>query len=344
MTKTLATLIAFTCCIFSADREKSESIDTYLTALHQEGKLNGNILILKDGKTVYEKSFGYADGSQQTALTKDYRFNIGSIYKEIPAVAIMQLQQQNLLQLDDTLNTHLTELPSWSQDISIKHLLQYTSGLPKINWGSYFGQGLTVTTAAISKEIQDIKTLAFAPGTDYLYSNSNPFLLIKVIESITGKPFDAYVQDHIFTPLDMTGATFKDQFPYTDTTHMAISFNQEFTEDNFKIAIKPMLLSVTASDIARWFQHVDDYKILGKDAIKSLSEKVKEGHNYEAPLGQCIWKGSDIIEHTHHGSTANYEALVQNFKEKGIMIVILTNQKNGNVYDISEKLYGMVKG
>ena len=109
------------------------SIDIFLQEQFKDGKLNGNVLVVKDGKKIYEKSFGYADGSKKTLLDENYRFNIGSIYKEFPAVAIMQLKEKNLLRTDDKISKYLTGLPEWSEKVSIKNLLQYSSGLPTID-------------------------------------------------------------------------------------------------------------------------------------------------------------------------------------------------------------------
>ena len=98
-------------CISLFGCQNNKQIDTYLSELHHQGKLNGNVLVLKNGKTLYEKSFGYTDGSKSKLLNKDYRFNIGSVYKEFPAVAIMQLQEQNRIQLDDKVSKYITDLP-----------------------------------------------------------------------------------------------------------------------------------------------------------------------------------------------------------------------------------------
>ncbi|MDO1498891.1 serine hydrolase domain-containing protein [Winogradskyella maritima] len=131
-------------------------------------------------------------------MTMEYRFNIGSIYKEFPAVSIMQLQEKNLINLDDKISKYILELPNWSEEISVQNLLQYSSGLPTIGWDIYFSKGINVNDNDILEELKSIKNLEFEPGSDYLYSNSNPILLIKIVENITKTTFNRYLQENIF--------------------------------------------------------------------------------------------------------------------------------------------------
>jgi len=318
-------------------------IDTYLSKLHQNGNLNGNVLVIKDGKTLYEKSFGYTDGTKTNRLNKDYRFDVGSVYKEFPAVAIMQLVETKQLSLDDKLSKYLPELPEWSKRIAIKNLLQYSSGLPRIAWGNYFGKGLGITDADIMQDLQNIDTLAFEPGTDYIYSNYNPILLIKIVERITNTSYSAYLESHIFAPAGMKSTVVKKEYPYKDKTLMAMPFDADFKEDAHDIAVDGLLFSSTAEDMARWFESLGDFKLISKQSVQQLSETAKEGENIQAPLGACLWENDDITQHAHHGSSGNYECLVTRYKQEGITIVILTNQKHGNVHEITDAIYGMVK-
>lgn len=323
--------------------QNNKNIDTYLNELYEKGELNGNVLVTKDGKTLYEKSFGYTDGSKSTILNKDYRFNIGSIYKEFPAVSIMQLEQKNQINLEDKISKYISGLPNWSEKVSVQNLLHYSSGLPTIGWDVYFSKGINVNDNHIIEEIKSVKNLEFEPGSDYLYSNSNPILLIKIIENITKTTFNNYIQENLFIPYGMDNTIIKEQYPYKNKTLMAIPFNTDFKEDDYKLSTKSLLFSSTASNIVNWFEELGDFKIINKKSVKKLSEQAKKGENIQSPLGYTEWGNDKIIEHSHHGSTANYECVARRFKQDGITIVILTNQKQGNVYEISEEIYKIIK-
>lgn len=109
------------------------------------------------------------------------------------------------------------------------------------------------------------------------------------------------------------------------------------------MSVKSLLFNSTASDMATWFEQFEGFKVVSKESVKALSVEAKDGDNIQAPLGRCDWKDEKIIEHSHHGSTANYECVVHRFKQDGITIVILTNQKHQNVYDISNEIYEIIK-
>lgn len=343
MTKTMTNVLLLNLIISLFGCQNNDSIDTYLNELHEKGKLNGNVLVIKDGKTLYEKSFGYTDGSKKTMLSKDYRFNIGSIYKEFPAVSIMQLQEKNQLNIEDKISKYIPDLPNWSEKITVQNLLQYSSGLPTIGWNAYFDKGINVNDHHIMEEIKSVKNLEFEPGSDYLYSNSNPILLIKIIENITKTTFNEYFQENIFIPYGLDNTIIKGQYPYEDKTLMAIPFNTDFKEDDFKLSIKGLLFSSTTRDLSNWFEQLGAFKIINKTSVKILSEQAKKGENIQTPFGYTQWENDKIVEHSHHGSSVNYEGMVRRFKQDRITIVILTNQKQGNVYEISEKIYKIIK-
>lgn len=134
-------------------------LDSLLEKAHNLGVFNGNLLVYERGKIIYKKTIGWADASGKIKLTEDYRFHIGSIAKEFNAVAIMMLKEQGKLSLEDKVSKFLPELPLWANRVSIKNLLQYTSGIPQSNWNEIKGN------ADNMRYLKTVKTLAFEPGT-----------------------------------------------------------------------------------------------------------------------------------------------------------------------------------
>lgn len=266
-------------------------IDSILQIPYQAGKLNGNVLVVQNNKRLYSKSFGYANDSKDILLTADYRFGIGSIYKEFPAVAIMQLVEKGQLQLEDKLSKHLPKLPEWAEKIKIKHLLQYTSGLPRINFGKYFSIQKTITDEDIMQDLMNLEQLEFQPGTDYIYSNNCPFLLIKVVESITQQSFNNYAQNQLFVPFKLKSAVIKQQYPYQDKTLMALPFNTDYQIDEYKINAHSILFSATTEDLYQWLKHLHNYQIISEKSLSVLADIANlELEQMQAPLGNCIKK------------------------------------------------------
>ncbi len=320
-----------------------ETIDDYLNHLHQREQLNGNILVMKEGKIHYQQSFGFSDGTKNSRLTADFSFNIGSIYKEFPAVAIMQLKEQGLLTLDDNIADYVDDLPNWSKRIAIKHLLQYSSGLPRVNWSKYFGNGLQITSAAIDDDLKAIESLAFEPGTDYLYTNYSPILLISIVEKVTKENFATYVSKALFQPIGIHNIAIKRQYPFPERSLMAIPFDEDLNEDDYTLAVDNLLFTATAMDLAKWIEAVGQFKVLSRSSVNFLSATVIKGENIQSPLGRCVWENGIITEHSHHGASGNYECIVRRFPEENVVIVLLTNRKKGNVHAISDQLLALMR-
>ncbi|MEP0262351.1 serine hydrolase domain-containing protein [Dokdonia sp.] len=340
-------LITVSLCILGCKQKQednnepqvAEKIDAILGGLHKEGKFNGNVLVIKDDHKLYDKSFGYANSSKTQRLSSDFRFGVGSIYKEFPAVVIMQLAEEGKLTIDDTIQMYLPNFPSWSRTITIKNLLQYSSGLPRIDFGKYFSANELISDTDIIQDLMNIQELEFQPGTDYIYSNNNPFLLIKIIENVSGQKFNEYVQEKLFTPLHMKNTVFKERYPYEDITTMAVPFNTDLEQDNYKISAPNLLLSTTTEDLHYWIKALHSYTIIKKESLLFLTETAQiEDRDMQAPLGNSLVNNRQIKEHTHHGSMGNYEGLIQHFNSENLSIIILTNQKNSNVFDISERI------
>ncbi|MCV6631159.1 MAG: beta-lactamase family protein [Flavobacteriaceae bacterium] len=343
-------LIAFTATfnsckpsnLSSNHTETTKQINQFVSDLHNKGKFNGNILVVKNNQTIFKKSFGYSNGLKER-LSEDFKFGIGSIYKEFPAVAIMQLSEQGKLHLNDNISKYLPYLPKWANTVTVKNLLQYSSGLPKVNFGKYFSTNTAIQSENIFNDIKSIENLEFEPGANYIYSNNNPFLLIKIVESISGLAFDTYAKEHLFSPFNLNNTVFKKQYPYTDMSKMAMPINADFKKDPYKINVPSMLLTSTTEDLYNWIKNLHNFKIINSESLHFLTQTANlDNKAMQAPLGDCTLKDRKITTHSHHGSAGNYECLIERDNLNDVTIVILTNQKHGNVFDISKKISKIV--
>ena len=319
-------------------------LQNLLLSEYEKGQLNGSVLVMKNDKALLERSYGVTDSSQNTKLTKDYRFNLGSVFKEFPGVAIMQLKEQGKLELEDYISQYLTNLPEWSTKIQISHLLQYSSGLPKAPWGKLFSENSKVREHDLMNEISSIDSLAFKPGSSYLYSTLNPVLLIKIVEKISGKKFSKYAEEHLLGRTGMESTIFKPEYPYSDRTKMALPINAEFKEDKYGIAIDFVLLSSTPGDIYKWFHQLESFEIISKSSLLKLSEEFPDlpEINTQSTLGHLKWNKDIIESHLHHGNSNNYECIIKSYPQEELTIVILTNREAGDIHKLSDQIYKIV--
>jgi D-alanyl-D-alanine carboxypeptidase len=193
-------------------------LETYLNRLVASGNPPGlSVVVVKDGNVVYNTAFGLADGPHNIKATPDTVYHWWSMTKIPTAIAILQLQEQGKLDLEDVVIKHLpwfeVNYPSSdSPAITIRNLLQHTSGLPDpipamISWVHYSNKTYD-QTEVLKKYLPEFNTLKFEPGTQAVYSNLNYMVLGAIIESVSGQSYESFIAENILQPLGMSQTSF----------------------------------------------------------------------------------------------------------------------------------------
>jgi CubicO group peptidase (beta-lactamase class C family) len=179
-------------------------IDELMNEFVRLEQFAGCVLVAKDGRTLYAKSFGEADRDHHVKNSLKTKFNIGSIGKVFTGVAIMQLAEAGKIEVTDPASKYLKDFP-WGDEIQIHHLLSHTSGT-----FNYFAHPDFRKKMFSIRSVGDALPLIYdqklrfdSPGTDFSYSNSGIVLLGAIIESVTGQSYPAYIQEQIFKPVGM---------------------------------------------------------------------------------------------------------------------------------------------
>jgi D-alanyl-D-alanine carboxypeptidase len=182
-----------------------------------------SLVVVKNGKIVYQKGFGLADGPRNIPATADTVYNQWSMVKPITAIAVLQLHEQDLLDIDDPVADYLpffeVQYPSEnSETITIRHLLNHSSGLRNnvpeiIGWIHFDGDPEWNQTELIREKLPDYAKLAYEPGSQAVYTNVGYMVLTAVIEAASGQIYHQYMIDHIFKPLGMD----QTNWTYTET-------------------------------------------------------------------------------------------------------------------------------
>src|SRR5271165_7548546 len=173
------------------------------SALSVTGVPSASVAVVKDGKVVYVEASGYARLDPKSATKPEMRYSIGSISKQFTAAAILLLQEQGKLSLDDKVSKFLPDLAQ-ANEVTIRQLLSHTSG-----YQDYWPQDyvmpmmLQPTTAQKILDVWAHKSLDFAPGTKWQYSNTNYVIAGLIVEKVSGMPLLTFLQANIFKPLDM---------------------------------------------------------------------------------------------------------------------------------------------
>jgi CubicO group peptidase (beta-lactamase class C family) len=308
-------------------------IDSMMKVSYERGVFNGNILVAKNNKIIYQNELGYTDGSKLKKLSRNSIFNIGSIAKEFNAVALMILNEKGLLNLDDKISNFELQLPEWSNTISVRHLLQYTSGLPRINWNNIKND------QDIYNDIKNIKRLNFEPGTDYLYSNNNIFLQRRIVEQVSGMNFNDFIQKNLLIPGGMTSAIIDAD---TQNPELVTAFNNAFVNDRAMDIEFSGWVNPTANDMRNWIGSLHSGKLISKESLAQLFDSYSKSS--ESALGVGKFENDKLSIHQHHGSSFNYESFIHYNVKEDLSIVLMTNNKNRKLREITDAVENILKG
>lgn len=189
------------------------TLDSVFTPFFKAGEPGGAVLIARDDKVFYKKAFGIADINTKQSITTKTLFNIGSISKTFVAYSILNLAQEGKLSLDDDLYKYFPDFknPAIAKQVMIHHLLTHTSGLPdsrKVKQEHAFY--LTAKDEENFAPLKQTDKLEFEPGTRYKYSNPAFNGLALIVEKVTGKKWQQYIDKMIFMPSKMKNSTITD--------------------------------------------------------------------------------------------------------------------------------------
>lgn len=317
----------------NSSERKSEinQIDSLMTKSYERGLFNGNVLIAKNNKIIYQKSFGFTDETKQTKLNNKSIFNIGSIAKEFNAVAIMILVERGLLNLDDPISKYNLGLPKWSEKVTTRHLINYASGIPKIE------NKLIVpkNDEEAWKILRNSDNLLFEPGTNYMYDNGNVFLQRRIIEKVTGMTFQQFVIKNIVNPLKMTNSVFDPTFGTKNRTSCYDMDNLRCPELKFISG----WLWVDINDFYKWTEAMNTNHLISKGSFQTLLN-----NPYAKEEGGSIGRYFEKEDlQRHNGVSYKFESIFLNDFKNNITIILVSNNLN-RVWDLGHTIHNLMLG
>ncbi|MCZ4243593.1 serine hydrolase [Pedobacter punctiformis] len=300
-----------------------------MTKSYERGLFNGNVLVVKNNKPIYQKSFGFTDETKQITLNNQAIFNIGSIAKEFNAVAVMILVERGILNLDDPISKFNLGLPKWDKKVTIRHLINYASGIPKVE--KFLPKNDEETWIILRNNDQ----LFFEPGTDYMYENSNVFLQRKIIEKVTGMSFEEFVIKNIVKPLKMTNSVFDPKLGYKNRTSCYDMDNVRCPELEFFSG----WLWVGINDLYKWIDAMNNNRLISKESFQTLLNN-PYAKDKGGSLGMYFEK--DELQ-VHNGISYKFESIFLNDLKNNLTIILLSNNLN-RVWDLGHSIHNLMLG
>ena len=287
---------------------------------------SGNVLVAVNGKPIFRKCYGYADVELNVSNKPETKFRIGSVTKQFTAMAIMILQEQGKLNVTKKISDYLYDLPENWQEITIHQLLTHTSGLMH-SWDLEGFDKTMMLYNSFDETINRFKDqpLAGKPGEKFHYSGVGYFLLSALIQKVSGKPYELFMKEEIFnkTGMENTGV----DEPQKIINNRASGYVTDSSGiHNSTYIYMPILsgggnLYSTMDDLLKWDQSLYKNILISEETKKKMLTPELDNYAY----GWRVLKTDSLYETKHTGSVPGFSTLIDRYPDKGILIVVLSN-------------------
>lgn len=304
-----------------------------------------SVLVVRDGRTIFAKSYGLAHVSDRTPATNRTNYRLASVTKQFTATAILQLAERGSLSIDDHVSKSLTSMPPATGAITIRHLLTHTSGLVDYEELIPEAQTTQVFDRDVLTLLENEDRVLFPAGSEYRYSNSGYALLALIVERVSGKSFPEYLEEHVFRPLGMGGTV-----AFVDGTNRVAdrAHGHTLRDGDFEVTDQSVTSAVlgdggvysSIEDLARWEEGLASGEILSRESLEAAWSKATPTDESNVAYG-FGWRISEIDGTRmlwHSGETRGFRNVMLRFPEKRLMVAVLTNRNDPPPYDLALKI------
>ena len=303
------------------------ALDKRLQDLTKAQQFSGSFLLAKNGGVLLSKGYGLADREKKTPITAQTKFRIGTTTKQFTAMAIMLLQEQGKLNVQDKICTYLTDCPEAWKAITIHQLLTQTSGIPD-NSDAFITQDIT-SSAPLENMIAEAKKLPldFQPGERYSNNSMSYILLGKIIEAASGGSYEAFLQKNIFEPLQMSNTGFD-----PNRSDVAVGYmDQNAVADPINLWVESSAAGLysTVEDLYRYDQALNSGKLVPQKVLDAMSTSYVQSDREGLGFGYGWYvalKRPRLVKMPANGN--GFDNIYRRYPEDGFTIIELSNEQD----------------
>jgi CubicO group peptidase (beta-lactamase class C family) len=308
-------------------------IDQMFVVWDQPGSPGAAVAVIQNGEIVFKNGYGEANLESGVPITPGSVFYMASVSKQFVAFAILLLEQEGRLSLDDDIRKFVPELPDYGQPITVRHLIHHTSGIR-----DYLGladlAGMDIgrfhDDDSVIRFISRQKALNFDPGAEYLYSNSGYFLLAVIVERASGQTLREYADEQIFGPLGMDNSHFHDDYQHIIPERAFSYFEGPGGYRTFLSTFDRVGSGGTYStveDLYLWDQNFYDGSVGGKALIERMHTPgmLNNGNEIDYAMGISVGEYRAVREVQHGGALGGYRTYLTRFPDQDLSVIVLAN-------------------
>ncbi len=323
-----------------------QRLDAFMQRLHSRSGFNGNVLIAKHGRIIYQNTFGWADYLMRDSLEITSRFELASVSKPLTATGVLKLLEAGKIKLEQTVDEFFPDFPY--PGITIKLLLTHRSGLTNY---LYFTDKKEIwpdkrkgmSNADVMDLLAKHKPDKYAnPDVRFFYNNTNYMVLAAIVEKVTGQDFAVYMQENVFVPAGMKNTAVYSTAVYEKIPTGVIGHDRVWRRSvvqNFQDGpVGDKGIYSTVQDLFLFDRALREGRLLKPETLDSAyagySKPTKELFNYGYG-----WRTFDPGSHKvvyHTGWWHGFRNLYIRDMKNDITIVLLTNLANGSLLHLDE--------
>lgn len=313
-----------------------DSTDLIVQKIMNEQKIVGlSLAVIKNGQPQVNKGYGLANVEHNAPVTAETVIRLGSVSKQFFTTAILKLQEEGKLSIEDNVHKFFPDAPETWRPIRLRHLMSHTSGLKR--------EGPAYNNSIIQPDLVIIKSayslpLDFKTGEKYQYCNLGYYMLAEIIKQVSGMPWQDYIQEKLFIPAGMKNSGMTDFYPIIP--HRANGYmhkNGVLVNADAMYAVRPSggFLS-TSSDMILWEKVLreknvilkkENWERLWQPVIKTIDDpKSKAYYGFGWTIDE--YNGHNVIE--HGGANVGFRSHYARFVNDNLTIIIMTNTDEAN--------------
>jgi CubicO group peptidase (beta-lactamase class C family) len=319
------------------------------------------VLVIRDGQPVFRRGYGVTDLRTLQKIGPETNFRLASLTKQFTAMAVMLLVHDGKLRYDDRLTDVFPDFPVYGKAITIRQLLNHTSGL--VDYEDIMAKQYAGIADDKIPQIRDAGVLdllkretgtRFTPGTSWAYSNSGYVVLAMVVETRSGMSFGDFLQQRIFLPLKMTG-TIAYEKGKNEVAHRAYGHThttqgwRETDQSSTSATLGDGGVYTSLDDLAKWDQALANHTLLTaremQPALTSASTAngapLQQPDGSIAPLYGFGWFLNPLGGHrrySHYGETVGFRNAIQRFPDDHLTVIVLSNRAEVDAPALAESV------
>jgi CubicO group peptidase (beta-lactamase class C family) len=304
-----------------------------LLAFYSNNEPGAVIGVIENGEMTFSKAYGKANITHNLDFKLNTPTNIGSVSKQFTAFAILLLEQQGLLSLDDDVRIHIPEFPDFGEVITLRNLLTHTNGLREVYnllpISGWSGEDKLLRSEILNTLLRQ-KELQASPGEEFNYNNSAFIILAAIVERKTDSKFPDWMKKNVFEPLGM-----KDSYVRADPSQIIPNASQGYSQGENGLVESGDLYAAygaggiytTPLDLSKWLNNFNDPQVGGKEIIEKLVTPgiLKNGDTLPYALGIGVRERKGLKMYAHGGADIAHRAYLLYYPEINSGVITLSN-------------------